>query len=150
MSDIFKMIADHMHDNIAFSREAGIEILSIGEGVSQVKLPLTDKVKNHINTAHAGAIFTVGETASGAAMSGMLGEAMFSVRPVAATSSIKYLKTGKTDLIAHGKTSLGKDAVMAMLEADGKAVFDVHVEIKDADDVIVSEMTVGWHLKKTG
>jgi acyl-coenzyme A thioesterase PaaI-like protein len=144
------MIADHMHQNIAYARETGVEILSIGEGVSEVKLPLTDGVKNHINTAHAGAIFTVGETASGAAMSGMLGEDMFSVRPVAATAAIKYLKTGKTDLIAHGKTSLSKDEVMAMLDADGKAVFDVNVDIKDADGVTVSEMTVGWHLKKTG
>merc|ERR1739841_235484 len=47
---------------------------------------------------HAGAMFTLGEAASGAALGGVLGDQLLAVRPVAADASIKYLKTGKTDL----------------------------------------------------
>ena len=150
MSDIYEMIANHMHENIAFSRESGITIQSIGKGVSEVKLPFQDKIKNHVETAHAGAIFTLGETASGAAMSGLLGEALFTLRPVAAEASIKYLKTGKSDLTAYGKADLPLDEIMAKIESDGKTTFNVGVEIKDADENLVCEMTVLWHLKKTG
>ena len=146
---IFDMIKDHMAKNLPYSAETGVEVVDVRADGAQARLTKTDKIGNHIGTIHAGAIFTLGETASGAATSGLLSEKIMEVRPVAADASIQYLKTAKTDLVARSKASIPAAEALAALEADGKVTFDVQVSIKDADDVEVATMTVGWHARKT-
>lgn len=145
---IFDMIKDHMHKSIPFSADIGVEVVDIRADGAEARLPKVDKVGNHIGTVHAGAMFTLGETASGAAMSGLLSEKVLELRPVAAEASIQYLKTAKTDLTAYGKASIPAEQALAAIDADGKVQFDVGVSIRDADDVEVATMTVAWHVKK--
>jgi len=147
---IFDLIKDHMSKSIPYAAETGAEVVEIRADGAKARLPKTDKVGNHIGTVHAGAIFTLGETASGAAMSGLLADKVLELRPVAAEASIQYLKTAKTDLVAYGKASIPADEALAAIEKDGKVQFDVGVSIRDADDVEVATMSVAWHVKKTG
>ncbi len=146
---LFDMIKDHMSKSIPYAAETGAEVTDIRADGAEARLSKTGKVGNHIGTIHAGAIFTLGETASGAAMSGLLADKILELRPVAAEASIQYLKTAKTDLIAYGKASIPAEQALAALDADGKAQFDVGVSIRDADDAEVATMTVAWHVKKT-
>ena len=146
---IFDMIKDHMAKNLPYSAHTGVEVVEVRSDGAQARLSKTDEIGNHIGTIHAGAIFTLGETASGAATSGLLAEKILEVRPVAAEASIQYLKTAKTDLTANSQASISAAEALAALETDGKVVFDVAVSIKDADDVEVAAMTVAWHVKKT-
>lgn len=145
---IFDMIKDHMTKSIPFAAETGAQVVEIRSDGASARLAKTDKVGNHIGTIHAGAIFTLGETASGAAMSGLLADKILELRPVAAEASIQYLKTAKTDLMAYGKASIPAEQALAAIEADGKVQFDVGVSIRDADDAQVATMSVAWHVKK--
>ncbi len=145
---IYDMIKDHMAKTVRFAAETGAEVVDIRADGAEARLSKTDKVGNHIGTVHAGAIFTLGETASGAAMSGLLADKVLELRPVAANASIQYVKTAKTDLLAHAKASIPADQALAAIETDGKVQFDVGVSIRDADDVEVATMTVAWHVKK--
>jgi uncharacterized protein (TIGR00369 family) len=145
---IYDMIKDHMAKSIPYADETGAEVVDIRSDGAEARLTKTEKVGNHIGTVHAGAIFTLGETASGAAMSGLLADKVLELRPVAAEASIQYLKTAKTDLIAYGKASIPAEQALAAIETDGKVQFDVGVSIRDADDVEVATMTVAWHVKK--
>ena len=146
---IFDMIRDHMAKSIPFAAETGAEVVEVRAYGAKARLAKTDKVLNHIGTIHAGALFTLGETASGAAMSGLLADMILELRPVAAEASIQYIKTAKTDLTAHAKASIPAQQALAALEADGKVQFDVRVSIRDTEDVEVATMTVAWHVKKT-
>ena len=69
---------------------------------------------------------------------------------MAADASIKYLKTGKTDLTATATANQDAEAIRKELAEVGKVVFDIKVAITDAEDVTVAEMVVNWHVKKTG
>jgi acyl-coenzyme A thioesterase PaaI-like protein len=146
---IYQMIRDHMSASIPYAAHTGAQVGDIGPDGAIATLAKTDAVLNHIGTVHAGALFTLGETASGAAMSGLLADKILEVRPVAANASIQYFKTAKTDLVAHGEASVSAEFALKALEADGKVQFDVAVSIRDAENVEVATMTVSWHVKKT-
>ncbi len=146
--DIYDMIKQHMADSVPFAKFIGVELQEVSGERGVATLVKRGEVENHIQTMHAGAMFTLGEAASGAAMGGLLADQMLSVRPVAANASIKYVKTAKTDITAIAKASVSQEAALGTLNADGKVVFDVHVDIQDADANTCAEMTVAWHIKK--
>jgi acyl-coenzyme A thioesterase PaaI-like protein len=144
------MIRDHMDKSVPFATVTGIELLEVSPERGVARLKKRPEVENHIQTMHAGAMFTLGEAASGAALGGVLGDQLMAARPVAADASIKYLKTGKTDLTATATANSDADAIRKELADIGKVVFDIKVAITDAEGVTVSEMVVNWHVKKTG
>lgn len=147
---IYEMIQDHMDKSVPFATVTGVELVEVSPERGVARLKKRPEVENHIQTMHAGAMFTLGEAASGAALGGVLGELLMSARPVAADASIKYLKTGKTDLIATATANSDAESIRKELAEIGKVVFDIKVAITDAENVTVAEMLVNWHVKKTG
>lgn len=147
---IYEMIRDHMDKSVPFATVTGVELVEVSPERGVARLKKRPEVENHIQTLHAGAMFTLGEAASGAALGGVLGDQLMAARPVAADASIKYLKTGKTDLTATAVANSDAEAIRKELEEVGKVVFDIKVAITDAEDVTVAEMVVNWHVKKTG
>jgi acyl-coenzyme A thioesterase PaaI-like protein len=95
---------------------------------------------------HAGALFTLAEAASGAAMAGMFLERLMALRPVAAGSTIAYVKPAKGTITAHAAVDGTKDALFAALDAEGKVRFPVTIRMEDAAGREVARMTVDWHL----
>jgi len=67
---VYDRIKQQMMDTLPFVRLLGIRIDEIGSGTSKVSMPEDPKLNNHLGTQHAGALFTLAETASGAAMAG--------------------------------------------------------------------------------
>ncbi|WP_273145428.1 DUF4442 domain-containing protein [Oceanicaulis alexandrii] len=147
---IYEMIRDHMDKSVPFATVTGVELVEVSPERGVARLAKRPEVENHIQTMHAGAMFTLGEAASGAALGGVLGDQLMAARPVAADASIKYLKTGKTDLTATAVANSDAEAIRKELADVGKVVFDIKVAITDAEDVTVAEMVVNWHVKKTG
>ncbi|EAP89836.1 hypothetical protein OA2633_06479 [Oceanicaulis sp. HTCC2633] len=147
---IYKMIRDHMDKSVPFAKVTGVELVEVSPQRGVAALKKRPEVENHIQTMHAGAMFTLGEAASGAALGGVLGDQLLAARPVAADASIKYLKTGKTDLTATAVANRDAEAIRQELADVGKVVFDINVAIADAEGVTVAEMVVNWHVKKTG
>ncbi|WP_300554554.1 YiiD C-terminal domain-containing protein [Maricaulis sp.] len=148
--EIYEMIRQHMTDNVPFAGYIGVELVELNGERGVARLSKRPEVENHIQTMHAGAMFTLGEAASGAAMGGLLADQLLAARPVAANASIKYVKTAKTDIKAIATASIPAEDALKAFHADGKVVFDVHVDIRDADENTCAEMTVAWHIKKLG
>lgn len=147
---IYEMIRDHMDKSVPFAKVTGVELVEVSPQRGVAALKKRPEVENHIQTMHAGAMFTLGEAASGAALGGVLGDQLLAARPVAADASIKYLKTGKTNLTATAVANRDAEAIRQELADVGKVVFDINVAIADAEGVTVAEMVVNWHVKKTG
>ena len=66
----FDAIAQGMTQAVPFAGHLGLEITSISEGEAVVRLPERPELTNHVGSQHAGALFTLAETASGAAFVG--------------------------------------------------------------------------------
>jgi acyl-coenzyme A thioesterase PaaI-like protein len=105
---------------IPYNRHVGLQVAEVGEGRGVITLPEDDRLHNHVGSQHAGALFSAGEAASGAAFVGAFAEHMGNITPLARSADISY----------------------------GKVEFPVKVDLADANGNTVAEMTVNWHVRK--
>tara|TARA_R110002124_G_C8847751_1_gene506077 strand:- start:77 stop:529 length:453 start_codon:yes stop_codon:yes gene_type:complete len=142
----YEMIKAHLSRAVPYATHTGVTIDEVGAGVARAALPMRPEVSNHIGTVHAGAMFTLAEAASGAALAGCFADNLLSLRPVAAEASIRYLKVAKGSLTAEARVDGDVDAVRATLASAGKVAFPITVTITDETGVPVAAVTVSWHV----
>lgn len=145
---IFEMIRAQLAKTVPFAAHVGVEIVEVANGEATARLPQTPTSVNHIASQHAGALFTLGETASGAAMAGAFATRLATIRPVAGSAEIHYTRVAKGTITATGAIDQDVDMLTAKLDAESKIAFDVHVTMTDETGDEVANMTVAWHLKK--
>jgi acyl-coenzyme A thioesterase PaaI-like protein len=133
---------------IPYNRYLGLEAGEVGEGRGVITLPDDDRLHNHVASQHAGALFSAGEAASGAAFMGAFADHLANVTPLARSADISYLKLAKGPITATGTLGEGKDALLSRLDAEGKVEFPVVVELTDAQGTKVAEMMVHWHVRR--
>lgn len=143
---VYDLIRRQLADSLPFVRHCGITIDRLEDGRAIASLPERGELKNHIGSQHAGAVFTLAETASGAAMAGAMAPVLMTVRPVAAEARISYLKLGKGPLTAEARTEETGEALRDRLSAEGKVRFPVAIDIRDAAGDTVAAMTVDWYV----
>ena len=147
--DPYEMIKTHLGQAVPYATHTGVELLEVADGVATARLEQRKETENHIKGQHAGAMFTLGETASGAAVAGALAPVILQMRPVAAMAEITYRKFAQGNLTATARTSRSGTDLLAVIEAEGKVSFDVAIDIRDADDDVVVEMKVNWYVSPT-
>ena len=145
---VYDRIKQQMMDTLPFVRLLGISIDDIGAGTSKVSMPEDPKLHNHLGTQHAGALFTLAETASGAAMAGGFAELILGLRPVAKESRIQYQKLARGATRAEGRVPGDLAALKAQLAQDGKVAFPVAVDIFDSEGTLAAQVTVDWYLSQ--
>jgi uncharacterized protein (TIGR00369 family) len=143
----FEAIAHGMTQAVPFAGYLGLEITSVSEGEAVVRLPERPELTNHVGSQHAGALFTVAETASGAAFVGAFAERMGDVTPLARKAEISYEKIAKGPIDAKAKLGVPPAEALATLDADGKVIFPCEIELTDAAGQRVATATVQWHVR---
>ena len=143
----FDAIALGMTQAVPFAGHLGLEITQVAEGESTVTLPERPELTNHVGSQHAGALFTVAETASGAAFVGAFAERLGEVTPLARNADISYEKIAKGPIEAKAKLGVPASEALATLDADGKVVFPCQVELSDAAGERVATATIQWHVR---
>ena len=101
----YDMIKQHLDAAVPFARHVGVELLEIGDGTASAALEQREDVSNHIQSMHAGAMFTLAEAASGAALAGAFGPAILQLRPVAKTADIAFRKVALGRLTAQARAT---------------------------------------------
>jgi uncharacterized protein (TIGR00369 family) len=143
----FDAIAKGMTQAVPFAGHLGLEISQIGEGEALVILPERAELTNHVGSQHAGALFTVAETASGAAFVGAFAERLGEVTPLARSAEISYEKIAKGPIEASARLGVSQADARATLDADGKVVFPCEIELTDESGQRVATATVLWHVR---
>jgi uncharacterized protein (TIGR00369 family) len=143
----FDLIAKGLTQAVPFAGHLGIEVTSVSEGAATARLPEGAELTNHVGSQHAGALFTVAETASGAAFVGAFAERMGDVTPLARSAEISYEKIAKGPIEATATLGVDAAEALARLDADGKVVFPCEVELSDASGERVATATVHWHVR---
>lgn len=148
MPDVFDTVRAHLMRAVPFATHTGVVIETVQAGAARASLAARPETANHIGTPHAGAMFTLGEAASGAALAGAFALRLGELRPVAAQAQIRYLKLARGTLLAEARTSQTAEALNATLDAEGKVVFAVEVRISDETGAEVGAMSVDWHVSR--
>ena len=144
----YEAVRAGMEAAIPYNRYIGLTVAEVGEGRGVVTLPAEDHLHNHVGSQHAGALFSAGEAASGAAFVGAFAEHLAGVTPLARSADIAYLKLAKGPITATGTLGATKEDLLSTLNADGKVEFPVDVALTDAEGRTVAEMHVQWHVRK--
>ena len=133
---------------IPYNRHVGLEVSEVGDGRGVITLPDDERLHNHVASQHAGALFSAGEAASGAAFMGAFAEHLGNITPLARSADISYLKLAKGPITATGTLQGEKAKLLSALDAEGKVEFPVKVDLTDAGGNTVAEMTVNWHVRR--
>jgi uncharacterized protein (TIGR00369 family) len=142
-----ELIAKSMGTAVPYIGHMGIEVTAMEEGEATALLPDRPELHNHVGSQHAGALFGVAETASGAAFVGAFAARMGDVTPLARSAEIAYLKVARGPIEARAKLGMPAAEALAALDADGRVDFAVEVEMTDAEGTAVATATVNWNVR---
>ncbi|THA62644.1 DUF4442 domain-containing protein [Streptomyces sp. A0958] len=128
-------------------RTLDLEFLETTADRAVVRMPDQADYHNHVGGPHAGAMFTLAESASGAIVIAAFGDQLTRAVPLAVSAEIGYKKLAMGEVTATA--TLGRPAaeVVAELDAGERPEFPVAVQIQRADGAVTGEMTVVWTLR---
>lgn len=129
------------------ARTLGIEFGDVTPQRAVARLPDQPALHNHVGGPHAGALFTHGESASGAVVLAAFGEQLARAVPLAVRADITYRKLARGAVTATAVLGRPAAEVTAELDAGQRPEFGVAVTIECADGTAAAEMTVIWTLR---
>ena len=132
---------------VPMARTLNLDFVETTPEKAVVALPDQSEYHNHVGGPHAGAMFTLGETASGAIVLAAFGDQFSRAVPLAVSAEIAYKKLAMGAVTATA--TLGRPAaeVVAELDAGQRPEFPVTIDIRRADGAVTGEMTVIWTLR---
>lgn len=125
-----------------------LEWVDLSRDRAVMRLPDQQPYHNHIGGPHAGAMFTLGESASGAIVMANFGDQLDRLVPLAVEAKIRYLKIAMGPVTAAATLSRPLAEINAEVEAGTtRPEFGVDIEFADAAGTVTGAMTVLWTLK---
>jgi uncharacterized protein (TIGR00369 family) len=143
----FAAVAKGMAIAVPYISHMGIEVTEMSEGAATAVLPDRPELHNHVGSQHAGALFGVAETASGAAFVGAFAARMGDVTPLARGAEIAYVKVARGAVEAKAQLGVPAAEALATLDKDGRVDFSVEVEMTDGEGDTVATATVDWNVR---
>jgi uncharacterized protein (TIGR00369 family) len=133
---------------VPFAGFLGITYDEVGPGRAVLRLADDPAKHNHIGTLHAGALFSLAESASGLCVIAAIADRLSGVTPLAARAEITYRKVARGDVTATARIDADLAEVLATLDGTGVVRFPVVVDLADASGEVCAEVTVEWHLRR--
>ncbi|TSB21281.1 DUF4442 domain-containing protein, partial [Streptomyces benahoarensis] len=107
-----------------------------------VRLPDQPAFHNHVAGPHAGAMFTLAESASGAIVMSAFGSELHRAVPLAVGAEIGYKKLAKGPVTATAQLGRPAAEVIADLDAGQRPEFPVNVTLTREDGAVTGEMSI--------
>ncbi|MDX3643340.1 DUF4442 domain-containing protein [Streptomyces sp. MB09-02B] len=140
-------IGEMLAATVPMARTLKLEFLETTPDKAVVALPDEGDFHNHVGGPHAGAMFTLGETASGAVVLAAFGDQLSRAVPLAVRAEIAYRKLAMGPVTATATLGRSAAEVVAELDAGQRPEFPVTIAIRRADGAVTGEMTVVWTLR---
>ena len=146
-SVMYDMMKSFFEQNVPYAKHTGIELLEVAEGHGQARLPDRPETLNHMGSQHAGALFTLGEAASGAASVAIFADKVTSIKAAIADAVIQYKKAARGTVLAKGRMRRPAPEVLQEFNDKGDVAYTVDVTLENEKGDAVAEMEVGWRVK---
>jgi acyl-coenzyme A thioesterase PaaI-like protein len=131
-------------------RTLNLEYLETTPEKAVLALPDQPDYHNHVGGPHAGAMFTLGESASGAIVLAAFGDQLQRAVPLLVTAEIAFRKLALGPVTATATLGRPVADVVAELDEGKRPEFPVSVAIRREDGAVTGEMTVVWTLRPNG
>ncbi len=143
----FETIKAGLSAAVPLVRTMNLEYVELSDSHALLRLPDQPDFHNHMGGPHAGAMFALGESASGAVVIAGFNDQLARSLPVAGEASIQYKRIAMGSVLAEAKLGRDKAEVIAELDAGDNGRFPVEIEIRTEDGTVVATMTVTWVLR---
>lgn len=147
MSETLPSVGEMLAATVPMVRTLNLEFVETSPERAVLRLPDQSDFHNHVGGPHAGAMFTLAESASGAVVLAAFGDQLGRAVPLAVRAGIGYKKLAKGPVTATA--TLGRPAaeVVAELDAGERPEFPVNVAITREDGAVTGEMSIVWTLR---
>lgn len=136
-----------MLQRIPYLEPTPVDVLDQRGGAVRMRLPFGRPVTNIVGTVHAGALFTLAETAAGVAAFGVIPGAQPMV--LLRHADVRYTRRADSDITAMATVAEGAPAdIAARFADDGRADVTIAVTIADASGTGVFEGTYDYALRR--
>ncbi|RAJ57483.1 uncharacterized protein (TIGR00369 family) [Streptomyces sp. Amel2xB2] len=149
-TDSLASIGQMMADTVPMVRTLGLEFSETSAERAVVSLPDQSAYHNHVGGPHAGAMFTLAESASGAVVLAAFGGQLDRAVPLAVRAEIGYKKLAMGAVTATAEIGRPVAEVLAELDEGKRPEFPVEVRIAREDGAVTGEMTIVWTLRPHG
>jgi acyl-coenzyme A thioesterase PaaI-like protein len=143
----FDSISKGLQEAVPFVRTLGLEYLELDTTRAVLRLPDEPAHHNHVGGPHAGAMFSLGESASGAVVLAAFMGVLDRATPLAVRADIAYRKLAMGAVVAEAVMEGTPEDVLARLNAGERPEFPVNVELRTEDGTVTGTMSVTWTLK---
>ncbi|MEL6860732.1 MAG: DUF4442 domain-containing protein [Pseudomonadota bacterium] len=144
---MYTMIKSFFDESVPYAKHSGIQLIEIAEGHGSAELPDWKDTQNHMGTQHAGALFTVGEAASGAASVFLFADKIMMVKAAISSATIDYVRGARGVIRAFGKLRGSGDDILAEFSTEGRVKYIVDVSLMDSKEREVATMEVHWSVQ---
>jgi acyl-coenzyme A thioesterase PaaI-like protein len=150
MSETMPSIGELLAATVPMVRTLNLEYLETTAERAVLAMPDRPEYRNHVGGPHAGAMFTLAESASGAVVLGAFGDQMNRAVPLPVRAEVAWTKLAKGPLTATARLGRPIADVVAELDAGQRPEFPVEVSVRREDGAETSRMTVVWTLRPHG
>jgi uncharacterized protein (TIGR00369 family) len=147
MSETLPSIGEMLAATVPMVRTLNLEVVEASADRAVLRLPDQPDFHNHVGGPHAGAMFTLAESASGAIVLAAFGEQLTRAVPLAVRADIGYKRLAKGTVMATARLGRPVAEVIAELDAGERPEFPVRVEITREDGAVTGEMSITWTLR---
>lgn len=146
-ADAQPSVGEMLADAVPMVRTLNLEFDQVGPERAVVSLPDQRAFHNHLGGPHAGAMFTLAESASGAVVMAAFGDQLLRAVPLAVRAEITYGKVAMGPVTATAELGRPRADVVAELDAGARPEFPVRVTLSRQDEEVTGEMSVIWTLR---
>ncbi|MGI5350946.1 DUF4442 domain-containing protein [Streptomyces sp. CA-250714] len=140
-------IGELMKASVPMARTLNLEYLETSPERVVVSLPDQSEYHNHVGGPHAGAMFTLAESASGAVTMAAFLDQLSRAVPLPVRAEMDFKKLAKGVVTATAELGRPVADVIAELDQGQRPEFPVKVALSRADGAVTSEMTIVWTLR---
>ncbi|MFI2371222.1 DUF4442 domain-containing protein [Streptomyces sp. NPDC018833] len=140
-------IGEMLAATVPMVRTLNLEFLETTAERAVLRMPDQADFHNHVGGPHAGAMFTLAESASGAIVIAAFGDQLGRAVPLAVKAEIGYKKLAMGAVTATATLARPIADVLKELDAGQRPEFPVDISIQREDGAVTGEMTIVWTLR---
>ncbi|MFF8845328.1 DUF4442 domain-containing protein [Streptomyces sp. NPDC015127] len=140
-------IGEMLAATVPMVRTLNLEFVETTAERAVLRMPDQADFHNHVGGPHAGAMFTLAESASGAIVLTAFGDQLSRAVPLAVRAEIGYKKLAMGVVTATATLARPVEDVVKELDAGQRPEFPVDISIQREDGAVTGEMTIVWTLR---
>ncbi len=140
-------VASQMPTLVPMVATLRLEFLEVSAQRAVLRLPDQPEYHNHLGGPHAGAMFTLAESATGALVLGNFGRHLHVATPLAVEGRIRYRRVAMGPVYAEALLVEDGTSIMERLSAGERPEFLIDVTLSSEDWAVTGQAEFLWTLR---